>query len=206
MPDNLVTVTFPVDTGILSDYTVNTWSFFTAQGKTESEMDLVKAALTAFYTGFDQYLSHLLTGTPIMRAYDRSDPSPRVPWYQEAMAIVPPTAGQPMPEEVAYCLSFSAQQVSGVNMARRRGRVFLGPFNAGALGSDGRPAPEVRDAVRGGAGTLLADSLSAPEWTWQVWSSADNAGREVQSGWVDNAWDTQRRRGREATSRVAFPG
>jgi len=39
---------------------------------------------------------------------------------------------------------------------------------------------------------------------WIVYSTVDQAGHEVIGGWVDNAWDIQRRRGELSTSRLTF--
>jgi len=39
----------------------------------------------------------------------------------------------------------------------------------------------------------------------EVWSGVDATGRAVVRAWVDNEWDTQRRRGTTATERTEIP-
>lgn len=41
-------------------------------------------------------------------------------------------------------------------------------------------------------------------WQWRIWSPTNNNSVLIDNGWVDNAWDTQRRRGVEATARTIF--
>jgi len=77
----------------------------------------------------------------------------------------------------------------------------------------------MNDTSSFGLGLFTASSASAV-WKWAVfsptiaggWFLPDTEGppnlpaaySPVQSGWVDNAWDTQRRRGLEATARTVF--
>jgi hypothetical protein len=49
---------------------------------------------------------------------------------------------------------------------------------------------------------LIDASVTETTWSLAVYSVADAVAREVTNGWVDNAWDTQRRRGIDATART----
>jgi hypothetical protein len=40
--------------------------------------------------------------------------------------------------------------------------------------------------------------------TWSVWSEANQTASPVRDGWVDDAWDTQRRRGLDSSARTTF--
>jgi hypothetical protein len=42
------------------------------------------------------------------------------------------------------------------------------------------------------------------DWTWCLYSRKLDLMPEIVGGWVDNAWDIQRRRGYAATSRTTF--
>jgi hypothetical protein len=109
-----------------------------------------------------------------------------------------------MPPEVAICLSYQAAKISGVPQARRRGRVFIGPLNTSAMGTDGRPATAFINALVGAA-DALKDPAGAPDWDWSTWSSFDpTVSTVIDNGWVDNEFDTQRRRGRKYTTRTTF--
>ena len=55
---------------------------------------------------------------------------------------------------------------------------------------------------------LLTASLAAADWHWVVYSTVQPAGQrtaDVVNGWVDDAFDIQRRRGLAANSRQVFP-
>jgi len=110
-----------------------------------------------------------------------------------------------LPAEVALCTSFNA---SGSGPARRRrGRMFIGPFNTGALGtatsSETPPAGELMGVLRDATERLNSAMVV---WGGQlcVWSRADAELKPVTDGWVDNAWDIQRRRGVDPSARTTW--
>lgn len=118
-----------------------------------------------------------------------------------------------LPGEVAVCLSYRAE-IAGAPVegpggttrprSRRTGRVYLGPLCTQALAEAPpdatRPAPSMRNDFLA-AGADLRDNA---DHFWCVWSRVDNQLRAVQEVWVDNAFDTQRRRGTAPTSRVTL--
>lgn len=159
--------------------------------------------------------------------YEIAHPFPGLgnPLFEETFAIPLGTgiSSVNFPEEVASCLSFRANY-AGLNevvslpptgpegdehpRARVRGRIFVGPLNAGASDTGTlvipRPSDLFRaDLVKSGAQHLLVDA-SQGNWSWSVWSRANDELRSVGEGWVDDAWDTQRRRGVDATTRTTF--
>lgn len=92
---------------------------------------------------------------------------------------------------------------------RHRGRIFLGPLNTSmcGIGPGGagrqRPSAAFQNDVKIAALALNADlaTLGAP---WIVFSRRDWAGYGVVGGFIDDAFDTQRRRGAKAASRVVW--
>jgi hypothetical protein len=139
-----------------------------------------------------------------------------------------------MPAEVALCGSFAADTTGvaehgpadaaiptpdrAVDMgapathagfdrlkARRRGRIFLGPFSTAAMATivpgSGRPRPLLMGDLLSAMGTIRDDVNT----TWGVWSRRDAVVRPVVSLWVDDAWDTIRRRGYSPSSRLVNP-
>jgi hypothetical protein len=89
-----------------------------------------------------------------------------------------------------------------VNTKRRRGRLyvpFYWLFPASALAD--RPSLTVRTKV-GDLAQVLQD-LGGVDIDWSVWSKADGQARAVSNWWVDDEWDTQRRRGLRPTTRVS---
>jgi len=104
-------------------------------------------------------------------------------------------------------LSFQGERTSGQSQARRRGRVYLGPFGSSAGDTtSGRPSSGLRGGIITAAAAFGVQSQAAIEWVWGVISTAgpSMSFSEVKDGWVDDAWDTQRRRGEGATLRTTF--
>ena len=135
-----------------------------------------------------------------------------------------------LPEEVAIVATFHAAYGSSPERvpgglpgpegdtrprARLRGRIYLGPLSSAAsnqpANEPARPHINLQNSLVGSM-DRLATQLGTDGLRWSVFSptkaleAADiNAGgADVVAGWVDNAFDTQRRRGRRATTRVTF--
>lgn len=202
MPNYRTQVTIQTADNLSANFATNTWHC--AAGDL-TELGLWHAALTTFYTTVDGEMSDLVkqTGGLQMKSYDLADPEPRAPVLTAGANLS--TAGAPLPTECALVLSFQAVKQSGVPQARRRNRVYLPFLKATNNDSTGRPSATLISAVDGAATTLLAASGGGgASWVWTVYSPTDNLMEEVNDGWIDNEWDTQRRRGRKATSRSVF--
>lgn len=142
-----------------------------------------------------------------VRMYDMSTPAPRVPFFEDTFVLDDPSpTGQSLPPEVALCISFQASRQAGAPQARRRGRIFIGPISQTHNEAAGRPTLAVRAQLAGAASILLEASGAASDWSWVVFSPTGGTFAVVDNGWVDNAWDTQRRRGIEASERTVFTG
>lgn len=116
----------------------------------------------------------------------------------------------PLPDQDAACLSFHADLTGAVHPRRLRGRVFLGPLGSLALeeGSGGIGAQSVSSnflsvATASAHAELLLDAASFG-WTWVVFSRVDWAGHTVVGGYMDDRFDTQRRRLQKPSGRVTF--
>nr|CRY96626.1 hypothetical protein [uncultured prokaryote] len=171
----------------------------------DADSDLVlpqiDVALENMLLPIDGLLSSLIDASNIRCDYYRmSDPTPRQVVYSGAITglTMSTTAG---PTEVAFVVSYQAARVSGLPQARRRGRFYLGPLEAQ---DTARPDAGQVTAVKNAAGSLLTASNAATEWTWAQYSPTNGVGTNVDNGWVDDEWDTQRRRGRTATYRETF--
>lgn len=168
--------------------------------------------IAAFYQDISSYLSSLLSGNGTIRAYDFADPKPRIPRASLDFSFIPSSGS--FPAEVAICLSMEADQVPGVNQASRRGRIYLGPVG-GNTGQIGAGANDVRvsDLV---ANTILDAAVTMTDATGGAFAlavfsptilgrggSADEAWNDVTSIYIDDAYDTQRRRGGAPTKRTS---
>ncbi len=107
----------------------------------------------------------------------------------------------PLPTEVAACLSYVADR----NLPRNRGRIYLGPLGTNALvTSAGRVlvSPAFRTALRESAARL--QGANGQSISWHLYSTVANQMKLITGGWVDDAFDTQRRRGTAPTVRETW--
>lgn len=156
-----------------------------------------------------EYLSPWVDRDATVTSYDMDVPPDRIPTVEP---IVLPAAigGSGLPNEVAICLSFEG---APPHTPRRRGRVYIGPLClnadmhvAATIGDDARPTAQLMSDL-GVAAAAMATPGGSVQWVIRSIKPTVNY-VPVVSGWVDNAWDTQRRRGQSATTRdtwVALP-
>jgi hypothetical protein len=97
--------------------------------------------------------------------------------------------------DLALCLSYYAD----VNQPRKRGRLYIPCFICGVSGAAAFASAANMNTIAGlvpiftGLGGINVD--------WVVWSRVDHVARPVTNWYVDNNWDTQRRRGPKPTAR-----
>jgi hypothetical protein len=191
--------------GLSEDRFVNTFHF--ASG---DDPDSIVQALRAFYNagnngGLSQFISTNVTrttGKSRIKIYDLDDPKIRPTIRDEPLDILATSSTTNLPNELAACVSF----YGGRNLKRQRGRVYVGPLTVSALEQVSAPAPD--ELVAGGFASFLVSAATAlmddPATTWGVYSRMDNVLRPVSGGWVDRAFDIQRRRGVKTASRFQF--
>lgn len=218
-----VRITLPYTTGIPRDASVNTWTLVGAPPTADAATyDLWRDRFAEF---FNQVVSgDSLAGfmSPII---SRASNACKVDFFsvgdlftgtmtpiaERTFTLAGSTTSHSMPLEVALCTSLqSGERISpsGVPVARRRGRVFIGPLsNYATTTTPGViPAPNSLLVTRLSAATktLVDAGNPAGEGVIGVWSRVEGSASEVTKGWVDNAWDTQRRREVDATSRTSW--
>lgn len=185
------------------NYVTNSWYFDDGE---EDTLGTIEGFINSFYDDLDGYISPVIAQNGHeFQWYKMSDPTPRVPVRETAWNLAGAPAGTALPSEVAFCFSFQAPRVSGELQSRRRGRLYFGPLNSTVLSSGGRPSNTFINAVADAASIVMMESLVSTDWKWAVYSTVNHSGSEVQTGWVDNSFDTQRRRGLAWTSRVTLP-
>ena len=208
----------PNDTLLPEDDAINTWHFLTVGAATPADAaDDALIALGVFYAAADTYLSGG-TATPMRyKVYDLENDEPRVP-ILEATQTLTPSASINMPNEVACCISYRGEFLSGANPARRRGRIFIGPLNnSGGTSATGdfRPSSTLRTGLANAASDIIVAGQTA-DARWVVfsptlagappWSAAtlEAASCDVTAGYIDDAFDTVRSRGLRPTTRTVF--
>lgn len=223
------TVQFEHLSGLPVDRIINTFTFVTASAWTATDLDNIETALKAFYntsappatSPVAWWMAPCLSRVVPMyfRHYDidgNLDGSPAgSPVRQGGSATVLGVAGQTsgLPAEVSCALSFHSPYGTDVEFgpgtrprARDRGRVYIGPLGAGVLSSDATTkrskidVPVQQSIVYAGQ-RLMTDAST----TWCVWSRKNASVSPVNGVWVDDAFDTQRKRGEKATTRIVLP-
>jgi hypothetical protein len=190
---------------IVANYATN--STYWVDGDT-SQLDDVTLALRDSYDEVIAEFSTLMAqNNHVVKFYDLEDPEPRAPVYEGTFNLTSAPSGAPLPPECSMCVSFQGNRQSGQPQARRRGRNFLPFLDNAAVGTDGRLDAAAISAGIAWGQNLLDYSATPGAPTWVVNSTYGEPlefTTTVTNGWVDNEVDTQRRRGRVATSRSTF--
>lgn len=126
-------------------------------------------------------------------------PNPTGPYFAKDYTVAAASTNSAV-TEVALCLSYAAADDPDASTPRRRGRIYLGPFASG-IANLSRPGQTVMDAALA-YGEGIAQVGIGQNVTWSLYSPTDATYAKIESIWVDNAWDTQRRRGLEPTVRT----
>jgi len=203
MPYYTVQCITPTVDNVAANYATNTFHMYADD---LTALDDAFDALVLFYKDLGGYFSSLVRQNNWeIKAYDDDDPEPRAPVLSRLWNQTSAPAGTPLPPEVALCLSFQGDQVSGVPQARKRGRVYLPYFETVTAGTDGRPASAACTTIASAGEDLMDAGTTSGTWHWVTFSSVAPGYSTVTNGWCDNEWDTQRRRGRPYTTRNVFP-
>lgn len=200
-------VEFGSATNLPADKYVNTFHFEGSPTATDTMNidDMLVDFYSVDYAGsplLNRYPSTLFNGDYEVKIYCLDDPEPRVPRAEYSHDWTP-ISGDGLPSEIALVMSYHAAPVAGESQARRRGRIYLGPFGEG-MNSSNRPSNDLITDICAAAAALKAAADASVTWQWVVYSRAASAGYHVVGGWVDDAWDTQRRRGWERTARTLW--
>lgn len=228
-----VSALFPYQTNLPGDVAVNVWHFRTVDPEPSAgEITTAVTSLLDFYyepmpTGSLGTIAQRMapwilfgTGTTRFRVVGVNPATGAELGSPIFVNYAPPSFPAPtaenLPLEVAVCLSFKGYYSEGsvATRAQRRGRVFIGPLGLtaaelGAITAPPKPglgittllrekAIALRDNAQTGAGT---GGASAP---WVIWSRTSGDQHNVVGGWIDNAFDTQRRRGNAPTQRTTW--
>lgn len=203
---------FPHQSSLPEDRMVNTFAALYEPTNYPTFRDAfldVAGALDDFYNvahgsnSIMTFLSPELADPVQFKGYDLSVAPPRFPEDVNATFNIL-AGGTALPSEVALCLSLVASQ----NSPRNRGRIYLGPLGdevAADNANDSRVPSATAVSDLAAAGDFLASfDLSTDGFTFCILSQRDAQMKPITGGWVDNAFDTQRRRGVAATNRTTF--
>lgn len=222
-----VSVTFEHFDGLPRDRVVNTFTFHNGGFDfDETALTDIETRIEAFYnvtpTGGTHPLAFYMSGAlsravrPVIRHYNLDghlDGSPhgspvRVTNWGSNLGSVGGT--QLLPGECAGVITFVAD-LTGIPefgpgtrpRSRHRGRIYLGPLTNAALSVSSNRAILDPTFVQD-AGKAALELIGPADPLLQVWSRKLAVTNDVVSIEVDDAFDTQRRRGERAVSRVVF--
>lgn len=133
-----------------------------------------------------------------VKAYDLDGPPPHDPLVTHVRNPAGTVANINYPGEIALCLSFK-----GGNRPWQRGRIYLAPQLAtgftGPTSLAPRPPTALMDMALNLGGAL--SGIGGANIDWVVHSATRGVNFPVTDCWVDDEWDTQRRRGTRPTLR-----
>ena len=195
--------------GLPEDRFVNTWHFVADGGDLFAASLDIQQQLEAFYNvGGPNSISHFISskvlrtpGVTQTRYYNLADVPPREPVIRE-WTLGPGASFDNLPNEVAVTMSFYSDR----NLPRQRGRLYLGPLRTNAMADrvgDQGVSTEFRNAI-GQSLTNRANALAAGDATWSTHSETTGELHPVSHIWVDDAFDTIRKRGKDPTNRVEW--
>lgn len=211
MPLFRVLATLKSEDNVPRNHSTNSWHFNieadTPGGDTQAERwEEVADALETFYeSALGPLRGDLMAaGGHELQAYDLTEPEPRLPKYMRTFSMTGNPTGS-LPAEVAVVCSFEGPRVAGVPQARRRNRIYLGPLSNQVLDvSTGLVGLGFGTGARDAMNALAVTSAGDNGWRWDIYSPTDDFNGVISNGWVNNEFDTQRRRGRSGTIRWTF--
>lgn len=196
---------------IARDNISNTFCFFAAKAfgyEWDNALDMVEdlycTTAPDSTAALGAYINSTIKRQARLQAYVIEDSPPRAPVLEREITLPTQATGTQLPAEVAVTCSFQGTRQSGSSQARRRGRIFLGPTVALNSGSTTTVSETMVNNIAAQFTEMKAASDASVDYQWRIWSPTDGSSVLVDNGWIDNAWDTQRRRGPRATSRTVW--
>lgn len=110
------------------------------------------------------------------------------------------SAASMLPPDCAVTISWS----TALRGRSFRGRTYLGPLKSTTNSADGTVNAQSRDQIAAAAQLLIGDLLTRSAVIC-VLSRTRGVATEVTGGYIDNEFDTQRRRGFRSTVRTPIP-
>lgn len=209
---------YPTLTGLAKDVQTNTLHFRSANPDIGAVTAEIWTHWENFLTNIDGLMDNgIFATTWPCDFYDMEDPEPRIPVLEEVFTATLDAVNQSLPLECTMVVSYAAAPESGAIAARRRGRIFLPTFVDPSTNSASGQVSWDNTTINavGGAFQAFVDNVAAEATpillsvfsptNYALTSSYDLSTIKVESLWVDNEPDTQRRRGEGAGVKTNFP-
>jgi hypothetical protein len=188
-----------------ADYTSNTVYFVTAGTPVTADFQNLADAVSTMWKRDGQLDS---TWGPFpqrsheVRVYSMADPSPRPIRGHKTYTAQFPEVGDLAARQLAIVLSYYSDR----NLPRQRGRIYIGPMSFGNFNPKERLSPNTMAIILDLGRKLQAVGVGlTPSWAHAVHSSREpTVERAVNHYWVDDVWDSQRRRDPKPSTRVHY--
>lgn len=220
-PTCLVVVTHHKKSLIATDDVQTTWHYHPPDAAGTPDFGNWMNHYKAFFEQISHlYSSALLSGTGAATIEFWYIPTERglmgAPVANGDISITAWTPTTNLPNEVAITLSLEADLTGvperGPNKTRpaqrRRNRKYLGPLNVTNMEltepttSEQFVSASSRTSILTAYKARMVDDMRGSGWRPVVFSKTDWSEHPVVYSWIDNAFDTQRRRGNDATLRT----
>lgn len=203
MPRTQAQVILRTTDAVPENFLTNTYAIDFDSNPTSDQ--LLMDAITVLYSTLSAsiFSAHIAQNGHMVKLVDIDGPAPQYPYLEETFDLTTAPAGATLPTEVAIVGSFQGARTAGQYQARRRGRVYFGGIRE-IENNAGRPSVAAVTGIATALSAFGLDVNAIADTTWCVWSRVDDAFVPITDGWVDNAFDTQRRRGVATTSRTTW--
>jgi hypothetical protein len=139
----------------------------------------------------------------VIKFYDIETPQPNYPIWTRTFNLATVPAAVDMPQEVALCVSYANSLAVTIPRARRRGRLYISGW-AETGNTNGRPTNLVCDGLLAAFTGYVTAFNALGTLDASIWSRTGGVTYPIDTAHVDNAWDTQRRRGNRSTYRASW--
>nr|CRY96681.1 hypothetical protein [uncultured prokaryote] len=211
MPYNVrAQITLRTSDLIPANYSTNTLHLLVQDSVTQEDdpegIGFIIEDITQLYLDLEGVLGSLSRDGHEIALYDERNPLDSPPIRIETFDFVSFFPPDRLPSEVSIVSSFRAQRQPGVSPRSTRNRVYIGPLRSAALDeTTGRVADASRQLIAQAFFDFLqavADRLDV--YNWVIRSPTLGLSWPIFEGFVDNAFDTQRRRGVESSARSTW--
>jgi hypothetical protein len=194
--------TLLTQSGVSADYQSNVFAVAAPGGLDATTAGDWRDAIKAFYDACynNGATRGLAQNNHLVKFYDIDGAAPNYPLYELTFNLAVNPGVSDMPQEVALCISYANITENTVPRARRRGRIYISGWSESA-NTNGRPGQTQREAVANAYADYALEVTDIANFTAGVWSRRDGEVYPIEEVWVDDEWDTQRRRGGRPTTR-----
>lgn len=139
----------------------------------------------------------------LIKFYDIQAPAPNYPLFERNFNLDSAPFAVDMPQEVALVISYSNVSATTVARGRRRGRIYISGWGE-STNVAGQPTDGTCDSLLTNFTDYVVAVNAISTFDASIWSRTGETTYVIEEAHVDNAWDTQRRRGTKSDYRATW--